>query len=108
VRLWPLIWFFLDLLALPGGLVRVLLLLLGFSRQGQRFNAHWHLKHTCPYCPAARRALRDPKGVGVCRWEVAWRAGNYGIPPHFGLKNLVTQYSGKTDLRAYKHLVSDS
>ena len=102
-----LLWLFLDLLALPGGIVRVLLGLVGLTRQGQHFNAWWHLRFTCPYCPQSRRALRDPLGQGVCRWEVKWRAGDYTIPPHFGFKNLLTQYRGKTDLSAYRHLVRD-
>jgi hypothetical protein len=98
------IWLFLDLLSLPGTIGRWVFTAFLCPRRGLEFNARWHLNHTCPYCPQERRNLRDPLCEGVCAWELAWKAKNYDIPPHFGLFNLVTQYLGRVDLSKFSHM----
>jgi len=91
-------WLWLDLVALPGALVRLLCDLVGDSRLGLELNARWHLWVVCPFCPAARRRLRDPSGGTRCMWAWWWSRGRWEIPPHFGFRNLLTQYLGRTEL----------
>ena len=98
-------WLLLDLLALPGALARLLCAAVGDPRLGLELNARWHLATTCPRCPAARRALRDARGGSCCAWLWHWTRGNYRIPPHFGWRNLLTQYAGRADLSAYTALL---
>jgi ribosomal protein L37AE/L43A len=41
--------------------------------------ARYHLKYSCPKCPAARRVKRDIYNEGECFWYKNWQAGRYNI-----------------------------
>jgi len=41
--------------------------------------ARYHLKCTCPKCPADRRSKRDILNEGECFWYKNWKAGRYNI-----------------------------
>jgi len=41
--------------------------------------ARFHLKHSCPNCPAQTRAKRDIFSEGECFWYKNWNAGRYNI-----------------------------
>ena len=93
-------WVLLDLISIPGALLRTV----GGSRWGAQANALEHTHLVCRLCPAARRALRDPTGGGVCAWNTRWNQGDFDIPPHFGAANWLRQYTGRTELEAYMDL----
>ena len=100
-------WFLLDLLSIPGSILRAL----GrpFGRRGKvwglRANALEHTYLVCRMCPSSRQALRDPTSKGICVWNQNWNEGNFGITANFGARNWATQYSGHTDLRDYQYLI---
>ena len=99
-------WVALDLLSIPGSLLRVMGRLFGDAgrRWGLKMNAVEHTHLVCRMCPAARRALRDPSGGGVCVWNTTWNRGRFDIPPHFGPRNARLQYLGRTELADYQSL----
>ncbi len=41
--------------------------------------ARYHLKYTCPKCPAGRRRERDILKEGECFWYKNWQGGTYNI-----------------------------
>ena len=41
--------------------------------------ARYHLKYSCPKCPAQRRAKRDIYSEGECFWYKNWIEGRYNI-----------------------------
>jgi len=41
--------------------------------------ARYHLKYTCPRCPAAKRARRDIFNQGDCFWYTNWKAKRYAV-----------------------------
>ena len=43
------------------------------------FYARYHLKYTCPECPAARRAQRDILNEGECFWYKNWQRKRYNL-----------------------------
>lgn len=96
-------WVLLDLISIPGALMRVLGTL-GGARWGDQANALEHTHLVCRLCPPARRALRDPHGSGICAWNTRWNQGDFTIPPHFGGVNWLRQYTGRTELDGYDHL----
>jgi len=98
-------WLWLDLLSLPGAMIRLLCLLGGDPRLGLELNARWHLWANCPRCHGPRRQLRDARGGECCAWRWHWLRGHHTIPPHFGWRNLLTQYAGHTDLSPYERLL---
>lgn len=99
-------WLVLDLISVPGTLLRGAGGLFGVPgrRWGAKMNAIEHTHLVCRLCPAARSALRDPGGGGVCAWNATWNLGRFDIPPHFGVRNALTQYLGRTDLAGYDGL----
>lgn len=100
-------WLLLDLLSMPGVLLSVLVRLVGLRRWGMKANALAHTHLVCRSCPRDRQGLRDPSGRGVCPWNLRWSRGEFDIKPNFGPLNWVTQYGGKTDLRAYEDLAAE-
>ena len=103
---WKAEWLVLDLLSLPGTVLRVTGRLFGArgTGWGLKTNALEHLYLVCRLCPAERQALRDPRGTGICAWRWRWTHGEFDIPPHFGHANWRSQYRGHTDLAAYRDL----
>ncbi len=99
-------WVALDLVSIPGALLRLLGLPFGDAgrRWGSKMNAIEHTHLVCRMCPAARRGLRDPTGGGVCVWNTTWNRGQFDIPPHFGARNAARQYLGRTNLADYAAL----
>ena len=99
-------WVLLDVLSVPGSLLRVLGMPFGAAgrRWGLRANALEHTFLVCRLCPARRRALRDPTGKGMCVWNHRWDNGEFDITPNFGGRNWLTQYAGRTDLADYREL----
>jgi hypothetical protein len=99
-------WFLLDLGALPGNVVRRIAKVFGAraGAWGLRVNAFIHIYLLCRFCPAKKFALRDPDGRGLCAWNWRWNRGEFYIQPDFGMGNWLTQYSGRTDLAAYRDL----
>jgi hypothetical protein len=81
---------FLDTISIPGIFIN------------SEENAKYHLRVVCPLCPNCRRKFRYV-GENKCWWEEQWKAENYLIPRHFGVKNFLKQYLGiKTDLRKFR------
>ncbi len=99
-------WVALDLLSVPGAVFRGFGALFGERgrRWGLRANALEHAHLVCRFCPEERQALRDPHGGGTCVWAWRWARGEFDIPPHFGVKNWITQYANDTDLTDYEAL----
>ncbi len=100
-------WVLLDLLSIPGALLRAGGSLFGERGRvwGVRANALEHSYLVCRFCPEERRALRDPTEAGTtCMWAARWARGEFEIEPHFGARNWMKQYVTDTDLTDYAHL----
>ncbi|MCA1812102.1 MAG: hypothetical protein LC623_08850 [Halobacteriales archaeon] len=99
-------WVVLDLLVVPSKLMQVTSNLGGSRGKawGRKANALGHTEFVCRLCPAARQATRVVDGSGICAWNRAWNQGDFSIPPDFGPKNYVRQFTGKTDLTKFQSL----
>lgn len=73
-----------------------------FMRDRQR-RAEFHMRHVCSRCPQWRRDMRNVDGDGKCWWEKHWKREDFGIDPHFGVRNWFAQYMGwETDLSKWQ------
>jgi hypothetical protein len=99
-------WFILDLVSIPGSLLRTIGSAFGKKGRawGKQANALEHTHFVCRLCPSRRRAQRDPRGRGDCVWNSRWNAGDFTIVPHFGLMNYWLQYLERCDLHSYQSL----
>ncbi len=47
--------------------------------------------------------MRNVDGDGKCWWEKHWKREDFGIDPHFGVRNWFAQYMGwETDLSKWQ------
>jgi glutamine cyclotransferase len=99
-------WLLLDLLSIPGSVLRRAARRIGAGPDGWalKVNAYAHIFLVCRLCPASRQALRDPDHAGRCVWNHRWNHGEFRIEPDFGARNWMMQYRGRTDLSEYEHL----